>query len=354
MDIRPQQLNCMIHSMRDLVAFHHVEPERAAMMMAQPVAFGFEVDLGTRDWWLGGYSGVHFQKPWFNAGLAAEWCDVTPGDFWARAEELQAEPRYPLAVSAIPFQTEWAFVSFGRHYGYLIGDIHTAVALAYDGKKRRMYIQDRMAPNVIGLDDFGRGWIDVELLAEAFDARLRILQYEITASPETPERSLLRVLETSKREMSENRDSFWPGPHVHIAEGLAGIDYFARVVRYFTPDHRDNPHSRYNFMERIPDGVNAIIGDRLLLLAAIQQSFDGEAASATTSLATSLERSVEAWDGVKREARGQAKASEPLDYAALADVIDLAADAERSLLESVAATLVSLGALSTESSRTAV
>src|SRR4051794_37241647 len=102
-------MNCMIHSMRDVVAFHDVPPARAALMMAQPVAFGFEVDLGTRDWWLGGYSGVHFQSPLFNAGLSGGWADVSAGEFWTRLRTLPEEPRFPLGTTAVPFQTEWTF-----------------------------------------------------------------------------------------------------------------------------------------------------------------------------------------------------------------------------------------------------
>lgn len=320
-DVHARQMNCMIHSMRDLVLWHNAEEEDAALKMAQPLGFGFEVDLGTRDWWLGGYSGVHFQRPWFNAGLRAQWRDIAPDEFMRLAREtLPTTFDPPLHGPALPFQTEWTFVPFSRHPGSLIGDIHTAIALAYDPDGDRLYLRDRMVVNVHGFDEHGRGWVEVETLKEAFNARLRILVYEFGEAEESVDSTLLRLLNLSVDEMTRPRDAYAPGPHVHIAEGLWGISYFESVVRYFTPEHQDNPHSRYNFLERIPDGINAIIGDRLLLAAGLEAARDGLGEDAD-ELQENLAESVGAWTSLRKESRRQGKGAEALDYARFADAL---------------------------------
>lgn len=253
----PQHLNCLMDSLQAELLRRGQSIDEIANALVQPMNFGFEVELGSRDWWLGGHSGVMFQRPEFHGPLRASWkiddgCDID--NLLTRCN----------GQTATFFQTEWSLVPHNPHYGWNRGDIHVATILEVrdDGWVR---LRDRMSAGAAAFSEDFLGWIDRKDLADAAIERWRTLAWSLdeVGTAESPD--VRELLERSVLLMANETDSFAEGPHQHIVTGLAGLRYFGKVINDFAPKFARDEHTRMLLGVRLVDTARTVIGDRLLL-----------------------------------------------------------------------------------------
>lgn len=282
LDLR-SHLNCLSYCMHRVLSLHGRSD--ILEVLVQPLGFGFEVELGSRDWWLGGYADNTFHRPEFNRGVQVWWEDKAPDDFFSCiGEEFQRGQRVLL-------QTEWTFVPYTATLA--LGNVHTVIVLNHDGD--RLLLFDRLgptkAPELFGPDMCA--WVDVQLFREAFTHRLQILRYRFHEPVLPWPVELLHILERSVTSMLDRKRD--QGPLLHLVEGLDGIHYFAQTLKLYRSSFRLDQHTLVLLGVRLPDTITYIVGNRLLLRKALLGLPDSGIAEQFRSVVSALEQAVATW-----------------------------------------------------------
>lgn len=299
-------LNCGMEAMDYLLRMQmNIESLKPLL---QPLGFGFEVELGTRDWWIGGYSSIHYQRPRFNRGLSAEWVPVDEATFKILVREGADAGR------ATIFQTEWAFVEYVSHYGWNIGSLHAAIA--FDLTPRGEYkVRDRMFNSHLWFDEGGFGDVPADSYSSAFDHRLSILEYRVAPDPPDWRTEFTELLDVGLAEMEEGNDPHLPGPHGHLAVGLPGLKYTAMVFDHFAPRFSTDEHVKSLLGVRLVDGVQTVMGERVRLLRACREftteQGTAQAMSRFPALDYHMTEGLHSWRRLGRVLAREARSPEP-------------------------------------------
>jgi hypothetical protein len=308
-------LNCGFESLDHLLRFR--DGKDTLRPMLQPLGFGFEVELGTRDWWFGGYSNIHYQEPRFNQGLTARWIPLDPADF---PDHVRARKARGLATI---FQTEWTFVEYISHFGWNLGSLHAAIA--FDAGPDGFQVRDRMHNNHPWFTEDGYGTVPARVYRSAFDRRLTVLDYELSEPADTWESEFRAVLEVSAAEMSGGPGFPDHGPHLHLAGGLAGIEYAIDTFAHFAPRYSADSQVRMLLGIRLVDCIRTLMGDRLRLLKAARQlQPDDGSGQPGAEFLRALTEAGRHWRRARKAFAAAGAADSPQ--------LDLAADALRAVL----------------------
>lgn len=261
----PQHLNCLWDSLDALMRSRDLPVEVIAQQLVQPLDFGFEIELGTRDWWLGGSSGIRFQRPAMFADLSCRWVNHDGDSFASVLKEFNPTPNRPLL-----FQLEWHEVDYNPHYGYNSGDIHVASVLAFDPTSESVLVRDRMSGSSDLFDEKTfQGWVPMNTYETGASRRLRVLEWTLPVHPRNCR--IKDVITKSGQWMTKSPELFAPGPHGHIATGLEGIKYFADAIEAYAPQYSGDSQTRMLLGVRLVDSARTVVGDRLILKAVLSE-----------------------------------------------------------------------------------
>jgi hypothetical protein len=299
-------LNCGFDVMDHVLRTH--EKRDSLRPLLQPLGFGFEVELGSRDWWVGGYSSINYQRPRFNAGLTGAWLPLEAADFGDYVRARLARGR--IAV----FQTEWTFVDYLAGRGWHLGSLHTAAVFGVSADGCEYRIRDRMATEHPAFGPDGYATVPAEVFREAFERRLTVLDYELT-EPATPWQTELReLLMAGIDDMRIGNRLFAPGPHGHLATGLPGLAYAADTLTRFAPQFAADRQVKMLLEVRLVDGISAVLGDRSRLLRATQELAGGPAPGAEArrvELESALRSDLSGWRRAARVLARQGQQEQP-------------------------------------------
>lgn len=320
-------LNCFLHCVRDSLE-HHGKPD-IIETIAQPLGFGFDVDLGSRDWWIGGHGEVMLQAPSFNRGLTGWWEDIEPKTF---PDILSAELDRGNYVAV---QTDWSSVPYGKYLG-----LHVALFKHLSADGSRYYILDRMAHRTErGFGPNMCGWVDADIFARAFQRRLSVFRYRINPPGPTWEEEFLRLLSSSVDNMTGSTGVY--APHMHIATGLGGIRYFAHAVREtIKPSYYRDKQLEFLFSVRFQDNIRThLIGSRMLLSKAIRETLPTSMAERYVAIDNHLRFAINQWDELSRTMMTAGSDLSKLFFERVSEQVSNCGEAEEHLVMAIAAQL---------------
>jgi Butirosin biosynthesis protein H, N-terminal len=256
MRVSAKNLNCYLHCIKELLRFHNREDILETIV--QPLGFGFEVELTSREWWIGGHAECDFYNLTFQNGFEVWWEELDPKEFinFIKKEISNNRP--------IIFQTEWSKVPYHPHYQLKLFDLHTILILDYNEKSQEIKVMDRMVTDPeMNFDLRKCGWVSVSNFLEAIIDKLLVVKYEFHENS-NDEGVITQLFEDSVKNMKDKlRKS---SPQLHIAYGLDGMNILKETFRHFNPNFRRDNQQLFLVGERLPNCINNhIIGNRLLL-----------------------------------------------------------------------------------------